>query len=103
MLWDGRFTISLKGAVSAAPDDMTLRPLGPDGVRLARAAGIELKKLPRSVLLASPSFWRGGEPVHIPFAETGGAAADRLPAHPDVAFANRDLLFGSALSYSDEP
>ncbi len=97
MLWDGRFTISPK-SVEYAPDELALRPLGPDGIRLARTAGVALRKMPRAALLAAPSFWCGSELYHIPFAKDGGGLPNGPAPSPNITFANRDLLYSAAFS-----
>jgi tRNA(Ile)-lysidine synthase len=97
MLWDGRFRISL-GEPELVPGDMVLRALGTDGIRLARDAEWELKKMPRTAMLALPSFWRGNELRCIPSAAHGGSPAAGTGFRPEVAFANRELLYSAAFS-----
>ena len=96
MVWDGRFTISLKDSDHARLD-ITLRPLGPDGIRLARTDGAVFRKMPRAALLTMPSLWRGSELYDVPFAEYGdGLPPNGTARQPDVIFTNRDLLYAAA-------
>lgn len=101
MLWDGRFMIKTD-EMGNASKDLTLRPLGPDGIRRARAAGVVMKKMPHTALLSLPSFWRGEIPCHIPFSENGGGPENWLTCPPKVTFANRDLLFSADFSYTGQ-
>lgn len=95
MLWDGRFVISLK-APDQMPRDVALRPLGQDGIRLARASGAVFRKMPRAALITMPSFWRGDELYDVPFTEYNAGHSNGYPLRPDVHFANRDLLYTAA-------
>ncbi|MBX2806448.1 MAG: tRNA lysidine(34) synthetase TilS [Hyphomicrobiales bacterium] len=96
-LWDGRFTVSVQTR-ETTPQDMTLRPLGPDGARLARSAGIEFGAIPRAALLSLPSVWRRDELRHVPFAIGSCQFADQSVSQPEILFANHDILYNTSFS-----
>jgi hypothetical protein len=54
--------------------------------------------MPRMAMLALPSFWRGGELHCIPAVADAGSPAAGTGFRPEVAFANRELLYSAAFS-----
>lgn len=97
MLWDGRFTVSM-GETELVTKDLVLRPLGPDGIRLARNAAWELDGMPRMAMLALPSLWRDNELHCIPGVEHASSPAAGTGFCPKIAFANGELLYGAIFS-----
>ncbi|MES1990558.1 MAG: tRNA lysidine(34) synthetase TilS [Pseudomonadota bacterium] len=65
-LWDERFTVMLDRdlPLSAAPHE--IRALGPEGLRIVRAAGCPEPAGPKSVLPTLPALWQGKRLVAAP-------------------------------------
>lgn len=66
LLWDDRFTVLLDRDLpkSAAPHEV--RALGPEGLRIIRAAGCPEPGGPKSVLPTLPALWEGKRLVAAP-------------------------------------
>jgi tRNA(Ile)-lysidine synthase len=91
MLWDRRFEVD--AGVPVAPG-LTLRPLGADGLKAARAVKLSFATRPRAALLALPSLWRGDHLVYAPCAEFKAEIPSGWLAGAAARFANGALLLG---------
>jgi tRNA(Ile)-lysidine synthase len=91
VLWDRRFEVDAGVPVAAG---LTLRPLGADGLKAARAAKLGFASRPRAALLALPSLWRGDHLVYAPCAEFQAEIPSGWLSGAAARFTNRALLLG---------
>ena len=66
VLWDGRFSVSLNRRPVKSGPAPEVRALGPDGLKLVRAAGCSEPDWPKSVLPTLPALWAGERLLAVP-------------------------------------